>query len=200
MSAAKTIHGSCHCGDVQYQVKLTFPPVNSFDAESIRLYKCNCSTCHKMGFFHCRPISPTDDFILTSPSSIEELGDYRVFSKKIGWYFCKNCGVRILGLGGKWEQADLDIGEWAGQEPDGKTQKVSVTKPDGVWLKNVNGEKVPIPMHYLSVNAVTLDGGEDGVDLREWHEKKWVYYVESRVRERGFSSEMSSGPHPCGMY
>ena len=85
-----------------------------------------------MGYFHCRPIHPAEDFILTSPATIEELGDYRTRTKKIGFYFCKNCGVRVVGVQGEWEQVELDVENWAGAKRDGdaeKLQKVWKTNP-----------------------------------------------------------------------
>lgn len=204
MSTSGTHHGSCHCGNVQYQIKLTFPPIPKIEAESIRIYKCNCSTCHKMGMFHCRPINITDDFIMTSPSTIEELGDYRCFSKKIGWYFCKNCGVRVFGMGGEWEQVELDVEKWAGKESDGKLQKAWRSNPYPMEKYTATGldGKTTRPLHYLSVNAVTLEGGEGGVDLKEWHENGWVFYVNSRDREKTpMKSKMRFGePHDMGMY
>jgi hypothetical protein len=194
MSTNDTYHGSCHCGDVQYQVRLKFPPVKG--QESIKLYKCNCTVCHKMGFFHCRPISPADDFILTSPSTIEELGDYRAFKKRAGWYFCKKCGVRVFGMVGKWEQDEIDIEKWAGKEDgEGKLQKIWKTKAQDFETEADDGTKTTETDHYLSVNAVTLET-EGLVNLKEWHEKGWLYYCDSR--------EHSGGPQPkpfhCGMY
>ncbi|KAF2187940.1 hypothetical protein K469DRAFT_704220 [Zopfia rhizophila CBS 207.26] len=90
MSSTNIYHGSCHRGSIKYQIRLTFPPIPDPTALSIRLYKCNCTTCQKMGYFHCRPISCSDDFILTSPSTIEELGDYRCNEKKNWLVFLQN--------------------------------------------------------------------------------------------------------------
>ncbi|KAF2789001.1 hypothetical protein K505DRAFT_328536 [Melanomma pulvis-pyrius CBS 109.77] len=194
MSSTSVHHGSCHCGNVQYQIRLKFPPVLTPGAESIRLYKCNCTVCHKMGFFHCRPISPADDFIVTSPS-IEELGDYRVFAKKTGWYFCKSCGVRTFGVSGKWVQEEIDVEKWAGREGgEGKMQKVWRTEPKDIETE-VDGKTVTKKYHYTSVNAVTLEPGGN-VNLIEWHEKGWLYYVDSREE----TGEDRAQPHHCGMY
>ncbi|KAF2870484.1 DUF636 domain protein [Massariosphaeria phaeospora] len=202
MSTPNTYHGSCHCGTIQYQIRLTFPPTPDPNAESIRIYKCNCSPCRKMGFFHVRPISPAADFIVTAPATIAELGDYRVNDKKIGWYFCKTCGVRPFAVAGAWEQVDLDVAEWAGKEGDGKTQKVWRTKPADVQA-TVEGKQVTKNMHYVSVNAVTLEPregeGDNGVDLREWHDKGWIFYVESRTGSGG-SKVRFGEPHHGGMY
>lgn len=201
MPTAGTYSGSCHCGFVNYKLKLTFPPTHDPNAESIRIYKCNCSTCQKMGFFHCRPINIPEDFILTSPSLIEELGDYRVFSKKQGWYFCKTCGTRVFGMGGKWEQVEVDVAEWEGKGAESKgKEKVWISKPDGTRIRVIDGKEVEVPRHYLSVNAVTLDTAvEGGVDLREWHEKGWVFYVENREKT-GSGNMRLDKPFPGGMF
>jgi len=197
MSDLKAYPGSCHCGTIQYLVKLKFPPVHDPSTESIRIYKCNCSTCQKMGLFHLRPINPTSDYILTSPTNIDHLGEYRCFAKKHGWYFCKTCGVRVLGLGGEWEQVELDVGEWAGTKKEGDEEKL-----EKVWrtkgkqgTKEVDGTTVKKP-YYLSVNAVTLEPSEE-IDLRKWHEKGWIFYVETRRQD---GTPIGMKPHEGGMY
>ncbi|KAF1912734.1 hypothetical protein BDU57DRAFT_521282 [Ampelomyces quisqualis] len=194
----KAYPGSCHCGAVQYQVKLKLPPVHDQTVESVRIYKCNCTTCQKMGYFHCRPTNPVENYILTSPSDPKELGDYRCYEKKHGWYFCKSCGVRVLGLGGSWEQIELDVEEWAGTKKDGeeeKLQKVWKTSGEDRFVE-VQGQKLTRP-YYLSVNAVTLEPSED-IDLIKWHEKGWVYYVEN-LRKDGTQLRVGE-PHEGGMY
>ncbi|KAF2708591.1 hypothetical protein K504DRAFT_477100 [Pleomassaria siparia CBS 279.74] len=200
MSTTGVHHGSCHCGFVQYQIRLTFPPIPPFleaGAKSVKLYKCNCTVCQKMGFFHCRPININDDFILTSPSNIQELGDYRVFAKRTGWYFCKTCGVRTFGMSGTWEQDEIDVGTWSGkQHGDGTVQKVWKSKSNDIDTEK-DGKKITKPYHYLSVNAVTLEGGDGGVDLKEWHEKGWLYYVENREKA---GNHPQPQPFHCGMY
>jgi hypothetical protein len=173
-----------------------------YDNSSIRIYKRNCSTCHKLGFFHCRPVDAANDFILTSPSTIEELGDYRAFAGKTGLYFCKSCGVRPFGLGGGWKQVELNVDEWAGKDgAEGKMQKVWMTEPKGeITLPHgPGGKEVTLPLHYLSVNATTLEVGEGGVDLKEWHEKGWIFYVENREGKNGPKQRFKE-PHPPGMY
>ncbi|KAH7128566.1 hypothetical protein B0J11DRAFT_525274 [Dendryphion nanum] len=198
MTTTGAYPGSCHCGIVQYQIRLTFPPVHDVNAESIRLYKCNCTTCHKMGFFHCRPINPGEDFILTAPSP-SELGEYRCFDKRIGWYFCKNCGVRTFAMGGNWEEAELDVEKWAGKDSKAETMKVWKATAGESFKRVVDGKEIIKPLHYLSVNAVTLNGGEGGVDLREWHDKKWVFYVENLERKNGTLMRIDE-PYPGGLY
>ncbi|XPT01243.1 hypothetical protein M3J09_010383 [Ascochyta lentis] len=194
MTLAKEYPGSCHCGFVQYKVRLQFPPVQDPRAKSIRLYKCNCSTCQRMGFFHCRPISPADDFTLISPTNIEELGDYRVNSKTNGWYFCKKCGVRVFGVGGVWEQVHPD-GE--GVDGEGAETLPSVFKTKATTkTRKVDGEEVTEPYYYVSVNAVTLEPSED-IDLRKWHDNGWVFYVDTRNHTGG---PRLAKPYEGGMY
>lgn len=198
MSQSKAYPGSCHCGAVQYQVRLSFPPVHDRQAKSIRLYKCNCTTCHKMGFFHCRPIDPSEDFILTSPTNPDKLGDYRAFSKTQGWYYCKSCGVRVFGIAAKWEQADVGVGKWAGSKAagdDDTLQSVLRTKAT-TRTRVVDGKEVTQDDHYLSVNAVTLESSDE-IDLRMWHEKGWVMYVDCRNRTGPPRLEK---PYEGGMY
>jgi hypothetical protein len=146
MSVLKACPGSCHCGKVQYQLKLKFPPdmTSMRNEDTIRIYKCNCTVCQKMGFFHCRPITPAEDFILMSDPT--ELGEYRASTKKCAWYFCKDCGCRVVGLVGEWAEGDLDVEQWAGakKEQDGdalrkvwKTKgKMITTEVDGMYACN----------------------------------------------------------------
>jgi hypothetical protein len=136
---------------------------------------------------------------MTSPSSPEELGDYRAFSGKVGWYFCKKCGARTFGVGGGWKQVELDIDEWAGKEgEESKKQKVWMTETKGEITLPRGGQEVTMPLHFVSVNATTLEVGEDGVDLREWFEKGWISYGENRDPSKAGSHQPK--PHPGGMY
>lgn len=143
-----------------------------------------------MGMFHCRPINSYRHFILTSPATIDELGDYRAFSGKIGWYFCKKCGCRTFGMGGVWVQEEVDVDKWAGREGEGNVQKVWRSKPHES-ASSITGK----PLHYVSVNAVTLEG----VDLKEWYDKKWIFYAENRERKNGTQIRLSD-PYEGGCY
>jgi hypothetical protein len=151
-----------------------------------------------MGYFHCRPTNPAENFILTSPTTIEELGEYRCNAKEAAWYFCKKCGVRVVTIRGSWEQVDLDVEKWAGTKKEGEEEKLQK-----VWM--ARGKTTEIEMQgkmvtrwfYLSVNAVTLTPSED-IDLRKWHDKGWVFYVENLKKD---GSPMRVGdPHEGGMY
>ena len=153
-----------------------------------------------MGLFHCRPITPSEDFILTSPATIEELGDYRTNSKKHSWYFCKQCGVRFVALGGEWEQVDMDVEQWACTKSSSDKEDLrKVWKTKGITsTTEEDGKTVTKPLHYLSVNAVTLEPSED-IDLRKWHENGWVFYVQSLKKETGSRLRLNE-PYWGGMY
>jgi hypothetical protein len=49
----------------------------------------------------------------------------------------------------------------------------------------------------LSVNASTLEPGQEGLDLKEWTEKGWIAYLDYKyeVGERRLRK-----PHDGGMY
>jgi len=51
-----------------------------------------------------------------------------------------------------------------------------------VWTPKREGwnEEVIRGVRYLSVNAATLDAGQEGLDLREWHEKGWIAYLDCK--------------------
>jgi hypothetical protein len=194
--------GSCHCGAVKYIAYVTLPAapnasLDKFEPFTVSpIYKCNCSTCHKMGYFHLRFPDAPNDFLLLSPligteSAAEVLGDYRCNAGVTSWYFCKTCGVRTLALRGEGEIVDVDVNAFMGKEPTGETQKAWKPKKEG-WSESPKNRT-----SYLSINAVTLDQLDDAVDLREWTERNWIAYVDSKHRK----GEMRIGqPHPGGMY
>lgn len=45
---------------------------------------------------------------------------------------------------------------------------------------------------YLSVNAHAIDAGQEGFDMREWTEKKWLWYLDFLDD----SSRAASADHP----
>lgn len=143
---------------------------------------------------HCRPSDLGNDFIVTSPAKIEDAGEYRCFSEKIGWYFCKRCGVRTFGMGGDWVREEIDIAKWAGREGgDGQLQEVLKTTPVTGDAKAFDGSR----LHYVSVNGVTLEG----IDLVEAHDQGWIYYINQKGREEGKTAEMRfKEPYKGGCY
>ena len=197
--------GSCHCGAIQYQLRLTLPPVlndpNEYWARptpTVLIYKCNCSTCHKMGIFHVRPIDPPADFVVLSPLSPDtELGAYKCFAENSTFYHCKNCGVRCFTYGGPpGVNEEVDLGQWRGEEPERKMTKIWMPK-EGEWKKVVNGKEVVDPGCYLSINGVTIEPGQDGFDMKEFNEKGWIAYCDSRERKHPVRY---GEPHKWGTY
>ncbi|KIL62555.1 hypothetical protein M378DRAFT_128738 [Amanita muscaria Koide BX008] len=87
-----TYKGSCHCGQVKYEVDL------AADSAKWEVGKCNCTICHKKGYLSM--IAPdVKSFKLLSPSSIDEVGDYSYGSKAMHHRFCKNCGTSTFARG-----------------------------------------------------------------------------------------------------
>jgi hypothetical protein len=83
-----------------------------------------------------------------------------------------------------------DLGELRVQgEESGNMTEVWVPKEEG-WVDNETG--------LLRVNALSLDAKQEGLDLREWVEKKWVQYC------NGLDEVPQSGkhdkPHQGGAY
>ncbi|KAF8424214.1 Mss4-like protein [Tirmania nivea] len=87
-----TYSGSCHCGQVKYQVDL--PP----DPTTWELTRCNCTICHKKGYLSMYP-KDVKTFTLVSPASMEEVGNYKFGSLSLNHQFCKNCGTNVFGHG-----------------------------------------------------------------------------------------------------
>ena len=166
-------HGSCHCGHVRYIVFLTLPPAapdeTTEEIPSVRLYKCNCTPCHKMGIFHVRVPNSPNDFYLLSPVDKAGLSDYLCSDKELHWLFCSNCGVRCFIFEGESEVADVDLEAEMGKESKAKKTKVWKCKAEG-WKEG--------KASYLSVNALTIEAGQEGFDLREAVDKKWVAYLD----------------------
>ncbi len=113
--------------------------------------------------------------MLLSPlNPLEDLGDYLVFSKRIHWLFCKNCGTRGFALSGEGEVVEKDLSELGIDLKSmglGEPSKRELWHPKKPWTEGRKG-------YYLSINANTLEPGQEGLDLREWTEKKWICYLD----------------------
>jgi hypothetical protein len=86
MSESKTYQGSCHCGNVKYQVELDL---------SGPVLACNCSICTRTGSLMA--FVPEEQFQLLSGEG--SLSDYQFNTKKIHHLFCSTCGVRSFARG-----------------------------------------------------------------------------------------------------
>lgn len=114
MAELKTYQGSCHCGEVRYEVQADLGSVIS----------CNCSMCSRAGYLLA--FVPEKQFKLLAGK--DALRDYQFNKKVIHHLFCGTCGVRSFGHG---------IG------PDGaETYAVNVRTLEGVDVDALNVRKV----------------------------------------------------------
>jgi hypothetical protein len=86
MSQAKQYVGSCHCGNVRYQVSL--------DIEK-PMTACNCSMCGRAGTL--LTFVPAASFKLEKGE--DKLTDYQFNKKVIHHSFCSTCGVKPFARG-----------------------------------------------------------------------------------------------------
>ncbi|KAF4126031.1 hypothetical protein GMORB2_1277 [Geosmithia morbida] len=194
--------GSCHCGDIWYIAHLNFPhDPPPYPRAGEALYRCNCTICHKAGLFHVRLDSAPDDFLLLSPlDPFKNLGDYQCGQKILHFFFCRTCGVRCFTFLGEGENVDVNLDAVLGKKGEqGETGTTTVK----AWRPKKDGWKDDRVKNggYLSVNANTLDQMQDGLDIREWCEKGWMYYIEQLNPDENGAEQMSyDRPFPGGMY
>ncbi|KAH7362659.1 hypothetical protein B0T11DRAFT_339411 [Plectosphaerella cucumerina] len=203
--------GSCHCGSTRYILHLNLPhtririptkeenPDNRPPTDVQLFYRCNCTVCQKAGILHILTVSPPDDFLLLAPLDPEaELGDYRARDGGVHWYFCKTCGMRCFAFIGPSEVVDVDVGAAGESLRDVLSKKAGAgAGPIKAWRPKKEGWQ-----GYLSINAGSLDAGQEGLDLREWKEKDWVMYLDLlEARGPGTMELPRYGiPHEDGMY
>ncbi|KAL7952020.1 hypothetical protein V8C42DRAFT_24791 [Trichoderma barbatum] len=198
--------GSCHCGAIRYVVFLTLPPASLLNSEPPpsrgvqRIYRCNCTVCHKSGFLHVRPESAFDDFYLLSPlDPLESLGDYLCNDQTLHFLFCKTCAVRCFIFHGEGEIVDVSL-----PEAIASASADSGSETGGVAVKAWRPKKVelsagiPHKGSYLSVNGHTIDAGQKGFDLREWAETKAIMYLD--LLPDGGLPQRCERPHVGGSY
>ena len=115
MPENKTYKGSCHCGNVRYEVTTDLAKVIS----------CNCSLCSRAGYL--LSFVPASQFKLLSGD--DSLKDYRFNKHAIAHVFCTNCGVRAFarGKGKDGEMAAINVRCLEGVDPD----TLEITKVNG---------------------------------------------------------------------
>ncbi|KAK3935065.1 hypothetical protein QBC46DRAFT_398415 [Diplogelasinospora grovesii] len=214
--ARKPYTGSCHCGAVRYIVYLTLPlqqlnlsdPPSATDPPQV-VYRCNCTTCQKTGVLHLRLRSAPDDFALLAPlGPLSELADYSCFAGDLHWLFCRACGVRCFTFMGRGEIVEGVLPGYnttPAKHPDREHDSDVNRGNEGVmkyWhpVKEGWSEKRSAGS-YLSVNALTLDAGQPGIDLPGWTEKKLVMYIDCLEAGDGKKGERTyERPFPGGCY
>lgn len=77
----KTFAGSCHCGEIKFQVQAKEP---------LEVDRCNCSICRKGGFLHL--IVPKNKFVLLEGQ--DHIQTYEFGSGIAKHTFCKHCGIK----------------------------------------------------------------------------------------------------------
>lgn len=85
MPEIKTHSGSCHCGNVRFEVK----------SDLAEVIACNCSICSKAGYV--LTFVGADAFELLQGE--DATTDYQFGKKHIHHRFCTTCGVRAYGHG-----------------------------------------------------------------------------------------------------
>lgn len=180
--------GSCHCGLIRYIAFFSLPPNTDADVtnhKAVRFYKCNCTFCLKADLLHTRLPNAPRDFYLLSPSSPSDLSNYKCNTEKLNFYFCPTCGVRCFQMNGtgKTDEVELEV------EP-GKVEKTKVWRFDEEHWPEMESVDA-----LLSINAVTLEP-EDGLDLRELVDKKWLRYGNYRTKWEGLVDQ----PYPGGTW
>lgn len=77
--------GSCHCGNVVFDV----------EGEPSTVIECNCSHCSRKGYLLW--FVPREKLAVSTPA--ENMATYKFNKHVIDHMFCRNCGCAPFGLG-----------------------------------------------------------------------------------------------------
>jgi len=116
MTESTTYTGSCHCGNVKFEV--------TGDMSSV--ISCNCSICSRTGALLA--FVPVAQFKLLKGEDAQ--GDYQFNKHVIHHFFCKKCGIRSFsgGIGpGGAEMRAINVRCLEGVDPD----TLTIKKVDG---------------------------------------------------------------------
>jgi hypothetical protein len=98
-----TVKGSCHCGEIAFEIEGTIPE---------KLTRCTCSFCAKRGALVAY-YSPEQLKLTTSTAT----GIYRWNTKQVAHHFCTHCGISTYSDSPAYQRD----GSW-----DGKTRRIGV--------------------------------------------------------------------------
>jgi hypothetical protein len=154
-----------------------------------------------MGFFHLRSPDAPNDFMLLSPlDPYKDLGDYLCFEKNLHFLFCPKCAVRCFILMGQGRVVEKEVpsgGKSDVVQDEGYDKAKSESRVQKVWTPDPEGWIEGIGKCYLSINALTLEPKQEGLDLREWKENKLICYLDALNAAQQDSFER---PHEGGAY
>ncbi|HET7675915.1 MAG TPA: GFA family protein [Gammaproteobacteria bacterium] len=85
--------GSCHCGNIKFEV----------EGDIGEVYECNCSHCSRKGYLMW--FAPRAQFKLLTPEN--DLGTYTFNKHAIRHHFCGTCGCAPFGFGKDRDGADI---------------------------------------------------------------------------------------------
>lgn len=200
----KPYTGSCHCGHVRYIAYLSLPelpypkttPSEYREHSGHRIYKCNCTICHKAGILHLRLLNASEDFVVLSPSNPfapgSGLKSYVPEGCQGAWHFCDKCGIRAFSLRGTGYNDEIELPSsllqrsasrtldgTAGEitAKDSQITRISVWRPKQDWQESQDEEGGPTD--YLSVNCLSLDAHNRNLDLRQLYENGYMAYVQT---------------------
>ena len=118
--------------------------------------------------------------------------------KNSSWWFCNKCGVRCFTSRAPSEKLEVDVPlkslQRLGMADAGASEEMVKTP---VWRMKEGFAESPIGKNYFSLNGVTLDPYQEGLDLASWHEKQWIFYVDALENKGDWKT---GSPHPWGIY
>lgn len=198
--------GSCHCGHVKFIVYLSFPdlpypkttPGHFRKQSGHRIYKCNCTICHKAGLLHIRIPDPANDFFVLSPKNPLEAGSgltsYIPQGCQGSWHFCQRCGIRGFSVRGTGYDGEVDLPAALLQRLESRTlngktgpitaseneiTKIPAWRPCKDWLESADEDEENEPRQYLSINGLCLDAHNENLDLRQLHDNGYIAYMQT---------------------
>lgn len=183
--------GSCYCGTIRYVIRLHDSTATDIPKDE-KYYRCNCTICHKMGYFHMRPMDHKADFYLLSGDPFTTMGNYHPKLEMSHFLFCKTCAIRPFILVGEsdklGEMIDVDLDSL---KVDG-VANAEGTKTTKVWHTTAEAK-------YFSANGHTIDANQ-GFDMRAYVDNKSVLYFNRLVDDQKPIPDMAPVPYPGGCY